>query len=362
MTLQRSWSWSSQFGRRGGSSSVDGEGRSARAFALPLLVCAALLGGCGNESKSGVDLPTVDAPGGSTGPQTTTGGVEQAPGGGSSGTMSTTSAGSVPSNAPGSTASSSVGGTASSSVDSTSTGSSSTGSTSDLGTTTGGVTTKDTGETSSDDGKDTTPEPGPKKLQRYTLGHGDVGVHYDESKDDIFITVDVEDSIVDGAPVKSASYSPDQVLMVSSAKLERPLDDDADALSGLCVEKGQSVAWFPQTNHDSNRLKTPFFGWASRIRPLDLDGAVNYRITGFDAPSPEGHVSMWQDRVPLPAFSASSCDGLDGDGFVIETGHDHAHIGLSGAPGRWDINFRAELRLKNGKAYQKDFTLHFLTL
>lgn len=339
-------------------------GSLASAFALSLLVI-----GCGDESKPGGDSSTGATSQGSSTGLVNTAGNEQGPGAGATGTTAPGTTGAVPGTTTGTqsgTTTTTTGGVTSSSTgettsSSTSVDTTSTSSTSDETSSSdpGGETSSDPGETSSEEGTTTEPEPEPKVLKRYTLGHGDVRVNYDKVKDDIFVTIGVDESVIDGVLVDEAVFSPDDVVIITSAKLTRPLDDDAGALSGLCVEKGESVSWLPQTKYDADREKTPFFGWASSISPRDLEGAVHYRLIGFDAPSTDGHLSMWQDL--LPNFAVSSCDGLDGDEFVIETGHDHAHLGFSGTTGQWDVKFRVELRRTNRKDYKKDFTLHFIT-
>lgn len=321
------------------------------AFGLSFLATA-----CGEESKPGTALPTVTAPQGSTAALTSTGGSEQGPGVGATGTSTPGTTGAVPGTQPGVTTSTSVGTTSTtSSSDTTSTSSSEESSSSDPA------------ETSSD-GETTTepePEPEPKVRKRYTEGHGDLYVGYDEEKDEAKAYFQLGGStaaILDGKEV-SGEFSVDEVMLVGAGQITRDLDDVDDLLKGMCVEKGQSLYWLPKEGTDCARFKVPFFGWGSGLRPLDTAKKVTIKVTGFEAPSPNGHFSVWKraQNSPFPQFPVSTCDGLEGDQFEVETGHDHLSLGFTGDPGLWLVHFRGEFSLNTtNKDYHVDFTIHFL--
>lgn len=199
-----------------------------------------------------------------------------------------------------------------------------------------------------------------KKRKEYILGHGDIAVYYDEDNDKLRVAVDLDRATVDGTVV-SQEYPVDELLIRSKARLTRPEEDPENLLAPLCVEKNESVAWFPASKSDCDKHSTPFLGWASRIRPRDLkDGFISIRVTGFRAPKAGGHVSMWTAQLP-PGFMVSSCDGLDQkDELRMYSGHDHHHLGFAGAPGLWVVNYEASANLTNKpNTYKHSFSVHF---
>lgn len=206
----------------------------------------------------------------------------------------------------------------------------------------------------------TSEEPKPKRKE-YTFGHGDVAVYYDETNDTLRVAIDVERAIVDGVENVTQEFGIDELLIRSKARLVRPEDESENEFEKLCVEKKESVGWFPEFNQDCTDNRTPFLGWASRIRPRDLkDGFIRIRIDSFTAPQAGGHVSMWKADLP-PKFLVSSCDGLDDkDEFLMYSGHEHRNLGFAGAPGLWIVNYAVEVNLKDKpNTYKQTFSLHF---
>lgn len=331
--------------------------KSLLGFSLCLFVSA-----CSEGETPNNQIPTLTVPEQSTGataslpPQST-------------GAASTTQKG--PGSATGaepSTATSTTGSPSSESTSSTSnasstssTGASSTMSTSTTTSTSSSVVTTDASSTSDDSSSSTQqPDPPPPPRKLYTEGHGDIAVYFEKSKEEIRVAIDVDDSIIDG--VLTTQEFPVNALRVrSAARFVRPMEDPQDLLGGVCVPKGQSVAWFPQNNTDCRAHKTPFLGWANRIRPRDLkDEFLKIKVIGVDSPVPGGHMSVWYSKYP-PEFMVSTCDGFEGDEVRLYSGHDHFNIGFAGAPGLWTAHFRVELAMKTtGKSYQKIFSVEFL--
>lgn len=348
---------------------------SSKLLMVSTFAFATLLSACGDEADpNGIGTVTLTTGAGSSGVQATTGSTEQGPGavpsGIPSGATSTGTNGGLPGTQPGVTTTGGVlpgtttgttGAGTSSSVDTTSDQTSTTTSSTSTTTTGAGEGESSKPGDTTEGGSDTTgPEPTPRK--RYTEGHGDLAVYYDEAKDEARVAIDVQDSFIDGK-LETKEFSVDELVLVGAGRLVRDANDVDNLLAGMCVEKGASLYWLPQGGEESRTFKVPFFGWASRIRPVDTDKPVKIRLVGFEPPTPEGHFSVWkiQGSSVIPKFFMSTCDGIDGDQFDVEAGHDHLSLGFTGGPGLWKIHFRAEFSLlTTKKQYQKDFSLHFL--
>lgn len=352
-------------------------GLLSRSLLVSVFGLGTLITGCGDESEPGSnDTASLSTTVGSAGTFATTGANEQGPGGVPTGTMPGVTTGSTPGVTTGTTPGATTGGlpgTTTGAGTTNSTGAtSSTSSTDDTGssstttttttTDTGNDTSSTSGETSSDAGEATEPDPGPKPRKRYTEGHGDLYVGYNKKTDQADVYIRLQRSILDGTEV-SGEYPVDDIVLVGAGRKMRELEDVDGILKGMCVEPGESIWWLPRAGGDSAALKVPFFGWGSAVRPLDLVKPVTIRVLGFNPPSPAGHFSVWKNETGgvFPKFFVSTCDGLEGDAFAVEAGHDHMDLGFSGAPGLWSVHFRAEFSLKTTeKDYSKDFTIQFL--
>lgn len=306
---------------------------------------------CGSSEPDAGQMPTVTLPGGTQTANTTpTGsGLEPGPGPTTSAgpsTNQTQGTSSTPTQTTGLESGSDASGTLSTSATSTP-GSSSTTDTPSIDT-----------SSNSNSETDSSSAPPPRKL--YTEGHGDIAVYFEEAKDDIRVAIDVEDSLIDGV-FTTEEFPVQQLLIRTGAQFTRPDEDTDGLLAGTCVERNKSIAWLPQNNTDCHRLKTPFLGWANRIRPRDLEGEyMSIRITRVDAPAPGGHLSVWRSVFP-PEFMVSTCDGLDGDEVKLYSGHDHYNIGFAGPKGRWTGHFEVELTMATTKkTYRKAFSIDFL--
>lgn len=339
-----------------------------RRFALTAGATLWLVGGllaCGSQDSGAQVLPTVTTPG----PSTQAGlpsslGVTSAPLEPGPGSESTT--GAADAALPGSTGAT---GTQSSSVSSGSTSSSPQASSSDQSSSSQETSqgsgsmaqgSTDAGGTASDP---KTPEP--KSRVRWTKGHGDVRINWDEGTQSLVPKIVIsDDGIIDGKPVPDGQelvFDPAEVSVVLSHRIERGSAQGAAQFDPLCIPVGDSMFFVPST--PVKDAAVPFLGIANRIQSSSpvQEQHTTLAFRGIAGPSKEPvQFSLWQIQSTGITFFASSCDGFDQqDEMNLSWGHDHFDMGFAGPAGAWALSMQARSQLSDGSTTQVDFQVHF---
>lgn len=334
------------------------------------------LAGCSARDPGGQTLPTVVLPAQSTAPGVSTAGgatatAEPGPGAATSTSGSTAPGGALPTT----TEMESSSGLETTKSDSKASSESDATITSGSESTTGQDSTSSSPSTdgqssspgSSDDGSDSD-EPGdsqPSQRARWTKGHGDIQVVWDEAKGALVPQIHLsDDALVDGKldpDGKDRVFSPAQVSVVLSHRIERQEAQAGAEFDPTCIGVGESMFFVPSV--PVKDAPVPFLGIANRIRdsaPIH-ERRIVYAFQGIKGPN-EAPVqfSMWQFQAKGLKFFASSCDGFDAnDEMPFGWGHDHFDMGFAGPAGPWELSIRAKAKLDDGSSTHVDFTVHF---
>lgn len=175
---------------------------------------------------------------------------------------------------------------------------------------------------------------GQAQLYRYTAGHADIGVGYEDGEfephwhfgsgavvDGVTLTTDLE-----AAPGEAYAYAGE------NTELSRPAGTQWDFLG---TAAGNSVWVLPQTQ----AAGMPFLGLASEeLDPLDWSGPIVFTLSDFSGP---GVFSLWQsDGFGGPIVSMTTLNGVSSADFYAMSpgGHEHFNWGFT-APGTYNLTF-----------------------
>ena len=197
----------------------------------------------------------------------------------------------------------------------------------------------------------------------YTAGHGDMAFEFHVDDGELEVLVEVEGATVDGVSDVDGELPLELLHIVTDATFTRP-DPDGGAFESLCVAPGDDLGWLPQSNGDASTNGVPFLGLANEAPAgVFVDDSLTLELVGVSSPAGDGsgHYALWKDGFP-PAFSMSSCDGIDAtDAALLSPGHDHFNMGFGGdGVGVWDVTYRISGELvSDGSTVTEEFTVHY---
>ncbi len=194
----------------------------------------------------------------------------------------------------------------------------------------------------------------------YTAGHGDLAFEFEFVDGEFEVLLEIEGGTVDGLDDVDGEFPTELLHIVTDATFMRP-NSDGGAFAPLCVDSGDEVAWLPQGNADATANGVPFLGIANEAPSgVFVDDRLSLELVEVQSPAGTGEYALWKDGFP-PAFSMSSCDGIDAtDAALLEPGHDHFNMGFgSDGVGVWDITYRISGELLDGSTVEEEFTIHY---
>lgn len=178
-----------------------------------------------------------------------------------------------------------------------------------------------------------------EKPARWTAGHGDIGLAYEDGELDLHLHLH-EGAVLNGTTLaEDAEPSPSMVEIVVSNVARMVSTEELE--EGTGAHEGETLWVLPVVENP----QLPFLGFGTEeLDPADWTGDLTFTLVGVESPSGEGH------------FSAFTSDGLGGFDFPIST-HDggisaadhldqaagtHNHVSLAFTePGRWLVTFVA---------------------
>lgn len=178
-----------------------------------------------------------------------------------------------------------------------------------------------------------------ERPSRWTSGHGDIGVAYEEG--DLELHLHLEDgAVVNGtALAESAEPLPALVEIVVSNAAEGLASEELE--SGLGAHSGDPIWVLPVS--DDPRL--PFVGFGTEeLDAADWSSNVTFKVVAVESPSGLGHFSAYKsDGLGGYTFAVSThMGGLTEDDRIVQAAgtHDHNFLAFT-EPGRWLVTFVA---------------------
>lgn len=202
-----------------------------------------------------------------------------------------------------------------------------------------------------------------KDIKVYSEEHGDIAfeVEVKGTEGEIEVLVEAEGATIDGVAGVDGEFDPNEIVIVTNAKLTRPTGDNG-AFEPLCVAEGESVYWLPQDSATADAKGVPFVGIALETQTGVLSNdQAEFALLDVDSPDIGGSYALWKSGNP-PKFIMSSCNGIDtNDSIVLPLGHDHYNMGFAGDKGLWRVTYAVTGKVAaSGEPVSKTFTVNYL--
>lgn len=178
-----------------------------------------------------------------------------------------------------------------------------------------------------------------EKPSRWTAGHGDIGVAYEEGELDLHLHLE-EGAVLNGTTLVEGVEPPPSLvdIVISNAAL---VSSTETLEEGTGAHEGESLWILPA----SNNPQLPFLGFGTEeLDPADWIGDITFTLVSVESPSGEGHFSAFEsDGLGGYAFNISThMGGVTAEDHLEQAAGAHSHQFLAFTEtGRWRMTFIA---------------------